>query len=342
MGVASILRRAVVLAGAVMAGRAVARRQRLVADVPSDLRTPFLYLPGVDSDRSLRVARWLTTKVPFPAPKGVTISERTTARRDGGEIRIVVYEPDVPRARPSGALLWIHGGGMVFGVPEQSHETCAHVARELGILVASVDYRVAPEDPFPAPLDDCMDALAWLHAHAGDLGIDPDRLAVGGDSAGGGLAAAVSQRAHDEGELAVAFQALVYPMIDDRTVLRDGPDTLVWSRASNRFGWTAYLGRAPRWDDAPAYAAPARREDLRGLPPAWIGVGDIDLFHDEDVDYARRLQEAGVPCELHVVPGMFHGADGIVRRASASVEFRDRLTDALRGAVGSSPAAAPR
>lgn len=342
MGVASILRKAVVLGGAAGVGRSVMRRQRLVADVPSDLRTPFLYLPGIDSDRSLRAARWLTTKVPFPAPKGVTLTERTAARRDGGEIRIVVYEPEVPRERPSGALLWIHGGGMVFGVPEQGHETCAHVARELGVLVASVDYRVAPEDPFPAPLDDCMDALAWLHDRADELGVDPARVAVGGDSAGGGLAAAVAQRAHDEAGPAVAFQLLVYPMIDDRTVLRDGPDTLVWSRASNEFGWTAYLGRPPRWDEAPAYAAPARREDLAGLPPAWIGVGDIDLFHDEDVDYARRLREAGVPCELHVVPGMFHGADGIVRKAAASVEFRDRLTEALRSAVGSTPAAAGR
>lgn len=338
----TLLRRLVLLGGAATAGRAVARRRRLVADVPADLRTPFLYLPGIDSDRALRVVRWLTAHVPFPSPKGVSISERTTARRDGGDVRIVLYEPEPSRARPSGALLWIHGGGMVMGVPEQGHDTCAHVARELGILVASVDYRLAPEDPFPAPLDDCMDALAWLHAHADELGVDPARIAVGGDSAGGGLAAAVSQRAHDEGRHAVAFQALVYPMIDDRTVLRDGPDTLIWSRASNRFGWTSYLAHEPRWDDAPAYAAPARRADLTGLPPAWIGVGDIDPFHDEDVDYAERLREAGVPCELHVVPGMFHAADGIVRGAPASVEFRGRLTDALRRAVGSSPAAAPR
>jgi acetyl esterase/lipase len=317
------------------------RRHRLVADVPSELRTPFLYLPGLSSDRALGVARWLIARVPIPPPEGVTVTERTTARRDGGEIRILVYEPaEGARTRPSGALLWIHGGGMVMGVPEQGHDVCAHVARELGVLVASVDYRLAPEDPFPAGLDDCMDALAWLHAQADELGIDPARVAVGGDSAGGGLAAAVSQRAHDEGQHPVAFQVLVYPMIDDRTALSDGRDTLVWSRASNRYGWTSYLGRPPRWEDAPAFAAPARRQDLRGLPPAWIGVGDIDLFHDEDVDYAKRLEEAGVPCELHVVPGMFHAADSMVPRASSSVDFRDRLTDALRSAVGSTPATA--
>ena len=339
---ASLLRRLVVLGGAATVGRGIARRRRLVADVPSELRTPLLYLPGSFDARSIGAVRWLTARAPFPAPTGATVTERTAPRRDGGEVRVLVYEPEGPRTRPSGALLWMHGGGMIFGVPEQGHETCAHLARELGIVVASVDYRLAPEHPFPAPLDDCMDALAWLHEQAGELGVDTARVAVGGDSAGGGLAAAVSLRAHDEGAPPVAFQLLLYPMIDDRTVLRDGPDTLVWSRASNRFGWTSYLDRPPRWDDAPEYAAPARCEDLAGLPPAWIGVGDIDLFHDEDVDYARRLREAGVPCELHVVTGMFHAADGLVPRAASSVDFRDRITEALRPAVGSTPAAAPR
>jgi acetyl esterase/lipase len=225
---------------------------------------------------------------------------------------------------------------MVLGVPEQSNVVASRLARDLGVLVVVVDYRLAPEDPFPAPLDDCIDALAWIHDHAAELGVDPARVAVGGDSAGGGLAAAVAQRAHDEGGPAIAFQALVYPMLDDRTVLRSdhqGRGDLVWTAKDNAFGWTAYLGRPPRPDAPPPYAAPARRGDLAGLPPAWIGVGDLDLFYEEDVDYAQRLQAAGVPCELHVVAGMYHAADNFAAEAEASAAFHASLTAALRGGL---------
>ncbi len=204
--------------------------------------------------------------------------------------------------------------------------------------MVSPDYRLAPENPFPAALDDCMATLKWMGKHADELGIDPDRIAVYGVSAGGGLAAAVAQRAFDEG-IPLRAQALVYPMIDDRTALRDdlaGRGELTWSPKSNRFAWTAYLGREPRMSDAPEYAAPARRTDVAGLPPAWIGVGDLDLFYDEDVAYAEKLTAAGVPCELVTVspPGdvsrtepmaseegkkrcrdvCHHGADGSLRR----------------------------
>ncbi len=288
------------------------------------------------SDRKLGFVRRLTDLMPeATAADGMRVDARAATRRDGGSIRILVHEPDA-RTRPSGALLWIHGGGLVMGRPEQSADFCERTARDLGILVANVDYRLAPDDPFPAGLDDCMDALAWLHDHADDLGIDPAAIAVGGDSAGGGLAAAVAQRAHDEGTHRVAFQALVYPMLDDRTVAQPdhaGRGRFVWTPESNAFGWTAYLGRRPGSDDVPAYAAPARRADLSGLPPAWVGVGDLDLFHDEDVDYARRLEAAGVPCDLHVVPGWYHGADALAAKAPSSVEFHRRLAAALRSAL---------
>ena len=149
---------------------------------------------------------------------------------------------------------------------------------------------------------------------------------------GGGLAAAVAQRAFDEG-IPLRAQALVYPMIDDRTALRDdlaGRGELTWSPKSNRFGWTAYLGREPRLSDAPEYAAPARRTDVAGLPPAWIGVGDLDVFYDEDVAYAEKLKAAGVPCELVTVAGMYHGADGIVQKASSMRDFRASMVEHLR------------
>ena len=215
------------------------------------------------------------------------------------------------------AVLYIHGGGMVLGSPQTEAVGSGRMARELDAVVVSPDYRLAPEHPFPAALDDCMAALRWMRDNADELGIDPDRIAVTGSSAGGGLSAAVAQRAHDEG-IALRAQALVYPMIDDRTALRDdhgGRGRFLWTHASNRFGWTAYLGREPRMSDAPEYAAPARRVDLSGLAPAWVGVGDLDLFHDESVAYAERaLTECGVPCELVTVAGMYHGADGLAER----------------------------
>lgn len=155
---------------------------------------------------------------------------------------------------------------------------------------------------------------------------------MGGDSAGGGLAASLSQVARDRGGPDICFQLLEYPMLDDRTVLRSdhgGTGAFVWTPASNRFGWTAYLGRPPIAGDAPRYAAPARTDDLADLPPAWIGVGDLDLFLAEDVEYADRLRSAGVACELHVEAGMYHGADAVLPKASTSRRFRDLMTAAL-------------
>jgi acetyl esterase/lipase len=176
-----------------------------------------------------------------------------------------------------------------------------------------------------------MAVLRWMREHADELGIDPDRIAVVGASAGGGLSAAVAQRSHDEG-IPLRAQVLVYPMLDDRTALRvdhDGRGRFGWTPASNRFGWSAYLGREPRLTDAPEYAAPARREDLTGLAPAWIGVGDLDLFYDEDVEYAERLTASGVPCRLVTVAGMYHAADGIKPKASVLQEFNAGVVEHL-------------
>lgn len=218
------------------------------------------------------------------------------------------------------------------------HEVCAHYARELGILVVGVDYRLAPEHPFPAALDDCYAALRWLHDRAEQLGVDPARIAVGGASAGGGLAAGLAQRAHDLAEVPVALQVLTYPMLDDRTVLRRdhaGRGRILWTPASNRYGWTSYLGHPPGAAEPPPYAVPARRADLAGLPPAWIGVGELDLFHDEDVEYARRLEAAGVPVTLHVEPGMYHAAErDHAARVPAMAAFRDAPLPLLRKHVG--------
>ncbi|MGB3354562.1 MAG: alpha/beta hydrolase [Mycobacterium sp.] len=217
---------------------------------------------------------------------------------------------------PGPALLWIHGGGYVIGDAAQDDVLCRRFARELGATVVSVNYRLAPEHPYPAPVEDCYSALNWLRALPS---VDPERVAIGGASAGGGLAATLALLTRDRGEIDVAAQILVYPMVDDRTVQRtglDNPGHRLWNQSSNRFGWRAYLG-----DADPEVAVPARRKDLAGLPPAWIGVGTLDLFHDEDLAYAERLRAAGVPCEVMVVDGAFHGFDGIAPKADVSQSF---------------------
>ncbi|MDN5929558.1 MAG: alpha/beta hydrolase [Pseudonocardia sp.] len=233
------------------------------------------------------------------------------------------------------ALLWSHGGGYLVGNPEQDEATSIGFARELGITVAAIRYRLAPAHPSPAAVEDAYAALRWLVAHAGERGVDPARIAIGGASAGGGLTASLALYAHDRGEVRPAFQLLVYPMLDDRTVRTDldTRNVRVWTARSNRFGWTSYLGQEPGSAGVSPYAAPARREDLSGLPPAWIGVGTLDLFHDEDLAYAERLRQAGVPCDVVIVPGAFHGFDAILRNREVSRGFRAAQARALRGAL---------
>ncbi|MFK4834769.1 alpha/beta hydrolase [Microbacterium sp. ZW T2_14] len=246
-------------------------------------------------------------------------------------------------AAPVPALFWIHGGGLILGTPQQDDGTNLALARDLGIVVFGASYRLAPEHPAPAALDDLVAGFREVVARAAEFGVDPDRIAIGGASAGGGLAAALAQRLHDEGGPQPVFQLLVYPMLDDRTVRRDDIDTRhvrMWSPASNRFAWSAYLGvDADGSDDAAgagirSSVVPARREDLSGLPPAWVGVGTLDLFHDEGVAYAGRLAAAGVPCELTEVPGAFHGFDAVFRKAGVTRAFHEEWARVLRTALG--------
>lgn len=241
-----------------------------------------------------------------------------------------LYQPaDDPTGAggPRPALLWIHGGGYVMGNAAQDDDLCRAYVERLGIVVAAAEYRLAPEHPFPTPVEDCHDVLTWL---AGLPGVDPRRIVIGGASAGGGLAAALAFLARDRGQVTPVLQVLSYPMLDDRTVGPglDDPGFRLWDSASNRIGWKAYLGAADR-----SVAVPARRGDLDGLPPAWLGVGTLDLFHDEDLAYARRLTDAGVACAVHVVPGAFHGFDRVAARSAIGRAYFDSTCAAMRQAM---------
>jgi acetyl esterase/lipase len=299
-----------------------------VAAVAPDLRSPVLPLIAQSlTVRKLPAFRAIFRVRTNPGP-GVVVTHRFTGEPP---VRMMVFTPQ-DRAESRPAVLWIHGGGYVVGNPEFEAAGTGRLVRDLGVVAVSPDYRLAPEHPFPAGLDDCMAALRWMLSNADELGIDAARVAVVGASAGGGLAAAVAQRCHDEG-IGLAAQVLVYPMLDDRCALRrdhDGQGRFAWTPDSNLYGWSAYLGRPPRMSEAPEYASPARRVDVSGLAPAWVGVGRLDVFHDEDVDYAQRLTAAGVPCELVTVEGMYHGADGIKPKAPSMRAFRDSMLDHLR------------
>ena len=222
-------------------------------------------------------------------------------------------------------IYWMHGGGLILGSNVGDDPRFDRWCPRLGCVGVSVDYALAPESKYPGPLDDCYAGLQWLHAHADELGVDRKRIGIGGASAGAGLAAGLALLVRDRGELPLAFQALIYPMIDDRqiTVSSRWQDP-VWPPNANRYGWDSYLGDL-RGDAVPCYAAAARATDLRGLPPTYISVGALDVFADEDIDYANRLRHAGVAVELHVYPGAPHGFDGltpgtaIARRANRDI-----------------------
>ncbi|MCY3567984.1 MAG: alpha/beta hydrolase [Chloroflexi bacterium] len=247
-----------------------------------------------------------------PLPDNVSVEDHMAPGPEGApDVMVRTYRPaSLPTNAP--ALYYIHGGGMVLGDVAGSDPYCANVADQLNVMVASVEYRLAPEHPFPAPIEDCYAGLRWFASSADEFGIDRSRIAIGGGSAGGGLAAGLALVARDRGEVEVCFQLLVFPMLDDRNITRSSQaivDERVWNRAANLVGWDAYLSGNAGGDDVSPYAAPSRATDLAGLPPAYINVGTLDLFVDEDIAYAQALLAADVPVELHVYPGAFHGSN---------------------------------
>lgn len=301
-----------------------------------DLRAGRLIPPITFGPRLVRLLGRAEAR-PGPADPAVRVEQLELPGPSGAPpVQVRLHRPADPPPTPSPLVLWVHGGGLVSGSPVQDDRTATAFVIGVGATVAAVRYRLAPQHAGPAAVEDVYAALRGLHGRADDLGVDPARIVVAGASAGGGLAAAAAQVALDRGEVPVAFQLLVYPMLDDRTVTRRDHDTRrvrVWTPGSNRFGWTSYLGAPPGAPDVAEYLVPARRQDLTGLPPAWIGVGDLDLFHDEDLAYAERLRAAGVPCEVHLVPGAFHGFDALFRDKPVSRDFLATQVQVLREAL---------
>ena len=257
-------------------------------------------------------------------PQSAPDIERLELTTERDDVALSVLRPVESAAEPP-VLFWMHGGGMVIGNRHMDDARLIEWCRSLGCVCVSVDYRLAPEAPYPAPLDDCEAGLRFVVEHAHDLRIDRQRIGIGGRSAGGALAAGLALRCRDRANVALAFQYLEYPMLDDRGLTPSSQleGLPIWTRESNAFGWRSYLGDRCGTDDVPAEAAPARSTEFSDLPPAFIGVGTADCLRDESIDFAARLCRAAVPTELHVYAGAVHGFDMFADTAVARTAARD-------------------
>lgn len=299
--------------------------------------------PTVTLTREVLPVIRATDRLPMPelseAAAAVSLNRHSVASPDGApDVGVLVYSPGEASA-PLPCIFHIHGGGYVIGSVEAQEAQHRDMAARLGCVLVTVDYRLAPGTVFPGAVEDCYAALSWVFAAAADLGIDPERIGVMGESAGGGLAAGLALLARDRGQHRLAFQHLIYPMIDDRTCVHPDPHPhageFIWTPEHNHFGWAALLGVEPGSAGVSPYAAAARADDLTNLPPTYIATGGLDLFLEEDLDYARRLMRAGVPVELHVYPGGFHGFDfdpTAEVSARARRDSMDALSRSLKGA----------
>jgi len=250
------------------------------------------------------------------------------------QIPIGIYSPiNIEKSCP--VFLWIHGGGMIAGSYKQNEAFLRFLCEELQCVIVGVDYRLAPENPYPAAIDDCYSTLKWIHKNHEKLGIDPEKIAIGGASAGGNLAAALALKARDMNELSVIFQLLIYPMLDDKNLYSvddQHTDTPLWTRRCNQIGWNAYLQEITNRNNVPIYAAPYRANDLSNLPPATVIVGELDLFLEESIVYAQRLLKAGISTALHVYPGAYHGFDFLALKSDIGKQCEEAILVGLKGA----------
>lgn len=277
-------------------------------------------MPQLDiNEELLQAIRSMPAGTSFGEPPALTPEQQSVRREErlidgpkgAPKVRVLVYSPANESVQTRPAYLHIHGGGYILGTPEISDASNRSLVHRLGCIVVSVDYRLAPEARYPDAVEDCYAALAWLHREAKTLNIDTQLIAIGGESAGGGHAAALALLARRRNEFSICLQILDCPMLDDRTGSSHDAHPycgeFVWTPHNNRFGWQALLGVEPGSDAVPEEAVPARASDLSGLPPTYIAIGALDLFLEESLEYARRLIREGIPTELHVIPGAFHG-----------------------------------
>ena len=312
----------------------MSRRELIDPEVRVPLDLLLEALPGgfngiADIVQRRAAAEAMLAGIEVPDNPNVTRSDHTVPGPQGEpDITVRVYRP----ANATGTLpgiYYIHGGGMILGNVAGEDGNATMICDLVGAVVVSVEYRLAPENPHPAPAEDCYAGLAWFAANAESLGVDPARLGIYGGSAGGGLTLAVALMARDRGGPALKFMMPIYPMIDDSNTSASSheiTDIGIWDRAGNIEAWGWYLGGKP----ADQYAAPARAEDLAGLPPAFIDVGTVDLFRDEDIAFAQRLMAAGVPTELHIHPGSYHAAETFAAGSALSERIWGLRIDALR------------
>ena len=297
--------------------------------VDPDLRAALAVLPdfgSLTSETLPAVRQLLAATTPLDPPIGLTVEAVSLPGAHGApKVTGLLHRPAT--SGPHAAILNLHGGGYVAGTAEREDAAMRSLALALDAVILSIDYRLAPETRFPGAIEDAFAALTWLHAEAAALNIDRARIAVRGVSAGGGLAAGLALLTRDRGGPSIAFMSLVYPMLDDRTGVHPFAGQYVWPLAANRFGWSSYLGGL---DPVPIYAAPARATNLAGFPPTFIATGAIDLFIDEDLRFAQSLIGAGVPTELHVYPGAYHGFT-LIAAAGVTQQFeRDSLAALYR------------
>ncbi len=290
----------------------------------------FNAIPDIVTRRA--TVQQLLASMPTPEHPNVGSDDRMIPGPAGEpEVGVRVYRPVAADGALPG-VLFIHGGGMVLGDVAGEDAVAAMISEQVGAVVVSVEYRLAPEHPYPAPVEDCYAALLWTAANTAELGIDPDRLALYGGSAGGGLVLATALLARDRSGPAIRFMMPIYPMIDDTNTTPSSheiTDIGIWDRDGNIEAWDWYLGGKP----ADQYAAPARAEDLAGLPPAFIDVGTVDMFRDEDIAFAQRLIQAGVPCQLQINPGSYHASETFAPESELSQRIWANRIGALRRAL---------
>lgn len=277
----------------------------------------------------------------IPDEPTVAAEEIRVPRAGGPDVPVLLLRPRTTSG-PLPVIMWFHGGGQVLGFAAQDAPWLKQLSAALGCAVAAVDYRLAPETPAPGAAEDGFAAYRWITDNAAGLGLDPTRIGLAGQSGGGGIAAATALLIRDRGAAAPLFQLLMYPMLDDRDTTgssREITDIGIWDRSTNVLAWRAVLGDRAGTDDVTPYAAASRATDLTGLPPAFIGVGELDVFRDEDLDYAARLRAAGVPVELHLYPGAYHAFDLFAPQSPLAESFRHAWHNFLARSLVRTPAA---